>query len=88
MRIDFKKSFLRDLKRTADKSVKDRLKETIVSAEQAEGIHQIGNLKKLKHGERYYRIRVGDYRAGLVVEGDSLTFVRFLHRKDIYGYFP
>lgn len=38
--------------------------------------------------ERYYRIRVGDYRLGLALEGDTVILVRFLHRKEIYRYFP
>ncbi len=37
---------------------------------------------------RYYRIRVGDYRIGVEVVGDEILFVRILHRKDIYRYFP
>ncbi|MBP1468695.1 type II toxin-antitoxin system RelE/ParE family toxin [Candidatus Chloroploca sp. M-50] len=36
----------------------------------------------------YYRIRIGDYRLGLFVEDDTITVVRFLHRRDIYRYFP
>lgn len=46
------------------------------------------NLKKLKGGGNYYRIRVGEYRIGIIVEGDAITFVRCLHRKEIYRYFP
>ncbi|MCC5620529.1 type II toxin-antitoxin system RelE/ParE family toxin [Nostoc sp. CHAB 5715] len=33
-------------------------------------------------------MRVGDYRIGFTVAGDTITFVRVLHRKDIYRYFP
>jgi mRNA interferase RelE/StbE len=36
----------------------------------------------------YYRIRLGDYRVGLKIENNTVCFVRFLHRKDIYRYFP
>jgi len=39
-------------------------------------------------GDRYYRIKIGDYRIGMTVEGNLVTLVRFLHRKDIYRYFP
>jgi mRNA interferase RelE/StbE len=31
---------------------------------------------------------VGDYRIGISVEGDEVEFVRCLHRRDIYRYFP
>ena len=43
--------------------------------------------KKLK-GRKAWRIRVGDYRIGIVLAGQTATFVRFLNRKDIYKYFP
>ncbi len=42
----------------------------------------------MKGSRNYYRIRIGDYRAGIIVEGLTVEFIRFLHRKDIYKYFP
>jgi mRNA interferase RelE/StbE len=88
LKVDFKKSFLRDLKRVKEAHVKHRLRETIESIENAKHFQQISNLSKIKYGDRYYRIRIGDYRLGLILEGDTITLVRFLHRKDLYRYFP
>ena len=88
MKVDFKKSLLRDLKRIREAHVKDRLRETIESIENAKHFQEISNLSKIKYGDRYYRIRIGDYRLGLILEGDTITLVRFLHRKDLYRYFP
>jgi mRNA interferase RelE/StbE len=86
--VEFKSSFVRDLKHIRDKALKERVKETIELVEQAQSFPEIGNVKKLRGGDRYYRIRIGDYRLGLVLEDDTVTFVRFLHRKDLYRYFP
>ena len=36
----------------------------------------------------FYRIRVGDYRVGMVVEGNQVEFVRCLSRRDLYRFFP
>jgi len=36
----------------------------------------------------YFRIRVGDYRLGFSFHNDTVTLIRFLHRKEIYRYFP
>lgn len=36
----------------------------------------------------FYRIRIGQYRVGIVLEAGVVDFVRFLHRKDVYRYFP
>ena len=46
------------------------------------------NIKKMKSEGKYYRIKVGEYRIGLELEGERLIFVRILNRKDIYKYFP
>ena len=56
--------------------------------ERVQSLQEIGDIKKLKGGDRYYRIRVGDYRMGLILDNDTVVFVRFLHRKDLYKYFP
>ena len=54
----------------------------------AEGIGDVSHAKKLGGVGKYYRLRVGDYRIGLILESDTAIFVRVLHRKDIYRYFP
>ncbi|MEM9215017.1 MAG: type II toxin-antitoxin system RelE/ParE family toxin [Cyanobacteria bacterium P01_F01_bin.150] len=35
----------------------------------------------------FYRIRIGDYRIGIIVTGDVVSFIRVLHRKDMYRSF-
>jgi len=86
--VRFKERFVRDLRNIKDKGLLTRVRELIELVEQAQHLGQVANLKKLRGGGNYYRIRVGDYRVGLTVEDDAVTFVRFLHRKDIYRYFP
>lgn len=88
MNVEFKASFVKDLRRTRDQSLKRRVKEVIELVEQADTLQEIGGIRKLRGGEQYYRIRIGDYRLGLMLEEDKVVFVRFLHRKDIYRYFP
>ena len=45
-------------------------------------------LKKLRGERNYFRIRIGDYRLGLKIEGQLVTLVRIINRKEIYRYFP
>jgi mRNA interferase RelE/StbE len=45
-------------------------------------------LRKLSGADDYYRIRVGEYRLGVVIQGDKVEFVRCLHRRDLYRFFP
>ena len=90
MQTDFKNSFLKDIRAIKDKATLNRLEEFIKAVETADSLAQIPNLKKLKgkKNKLHYRSRIGNYRVGLVIEQDVVSFVRFLHRKEIYRYFP
>ena len=88
MKVDFRKSFLRDLKHVKDTAIRNRVREAIQSVEQAQSLQEISGLKKLKYGDRYHRVRIGEYRVGLALKHDILVFVRFPNRKDLYRYFP
>lgn len=87
MKIEFRHSFVKDLKKI-DAPVKKQVKELIEQAEKASNLASLENVKRLKGADHYYRIRIGDYRVGIILQGKMLIFVRFLHRKDIYRYFP
>lgn len=88
MKVEFKKSFIMDIKQLKHGRATKRIKECIELVEKAQSLQDIKNIKKLRGSERYYRIRLGEYRLGFTLEDDTLIFVRFLHRKDLYRYFP
>lgn len=88
MNVIFKNSFLKDVVRIKERALALRVKEVIESLERAATLQEIANLRQLKGSTGYYRIRVGDYRIGLCVDGETITLVRFLHRKEVYRYFP
>ncbi len=88
MKVDFKKSFLKELKKLNNKSLKSAIYECISQVESAENHTQVKNLKKLSGYDIYYRIRIGDYRVGVKIESEIVYFVVFEHRKDIYKGFP
>ena len=88
MKLAFTRSFAKDLQQIRENFVLERLQEVIHEIEAAVSIQALKNLKKLSSESRHYRLRIGDYRLGLVIEADIITFVRILHRKDIYRYFP
>ena len=88
MRTAFRSSFARDLKKIKDRSVLLLVRQAIEEVEGAADLQAIGKLKKMSGAGNYYRIRVGDYRIGIAVESDAVEFVRFLHRRDIYRFFP
>lgn len=88
MKIEFRESFINDIKKIKDKKLQNRIKEIIIKVEKANLKDIILEFKKLKGTKNFYSYRIGDYRIGVVIEKDKLIFVRFLHRKDIYRYFP
>ncbi|WP_292802821.1 type II toxin-antitoxin system RelE/ParE family toxin [Nostoc sp. NMS7] len=55
---------------------------------QIANFEEITNIKKLQGYDDIYRIRIGDYRIGIIFDGETLIFQRVLHCKDIYRYFP
>lgn len=88
MNVEFRASFAKDLKNISNKDLLRRVRETIEEIELAHSLKDVSGLKKLKAAGSYYRIRVGEYRIGLILTGGTLVFVRCLDRKEIYRYFP
>ena len=88
MKVEFKDSFLKDLRAVKDKSVLAKVKAAIETVEQADTPDKITHLKKMRGSREYFRIRIGDFRVGIRLERETLVFIRFLNRKDIYRYFP
>ena len=64
MKVKFTGSFAKDLKDVKDKGLLRRVKDLIEAVEKADSLVDISNLKKLKGGGNYFRLRVGDYRVG------------------------
>ena len=88
MEIKIDKSFQKDTKRIKDKTILQKVANTIANVQRARNLDEIKNLTKIKGTTSMYRIRIGDYRLGIFVSESSVEFIRCLHRKDIYKYFP
>jgi mRNA interferase RelE/StbE len=88
MKVLFEKKFLKNIDALSNKELKQRIEQIIIDIENASDFSQIINLKKLKGHKSAYRIRVGEYRLGFFFENREVIFACFLHRKDIYKYFP
>ena len=86
MKVEYRRSFEKDLSKIRDRSLLERIREIIEEVENAESLAAVSNIKKLKSEGNYYRIRVGDYRIG-IANRETVVFIRFLHRKEIYKYF-
>ncbi|MBC8492972.1 MAG: type II toxin-antitoxin system RelE/ParE family toxin [Anaerolineae bacterium] len=88
MKVSFEASFARDLRGIKDKSLLKRAELVIAEVKAATALSEIKHLVKMHGYATLYRLRLGDYRIGIEVIEDEVIFVRILHRKDIYRYFP
>ncbi|MFW6163824.1 MAG: type II toxin-antitoxin system RelE family toxin [Planctomycetota bacterium] len=88
MEVKFRRSFERDLRRIRDETLRQRVWGTITALARARRVGDIPGAARLRGSDRHYKIRVGNYRLGFVLEEDTAVLVRFLHRRDIYRHFP
>ena len=88
MEVEFRTSFTRDLRRIQSTQVRQRVLRKIEELEAASAIEEVSGTRRLTADGRHYRIRIGDYRLGIIMEDDVAVLVRFLHRREIYRFFP
>lgn len=88
MKISYNKKFLKDL---AAIPKKDRNKIERFVFEEITNFptsSSLIKLEKLTGFTDFYKIRFGNYRVGIKLVNEILTFERVLHRKEIYKFFP
>jgi len=88
MQIELTRKFQKQMDSCQDQTISNRVIHVIDEVIAAETINQIHNLKKLTGFRNIYRIRMGSYRLGLVIENGTVTFAALDHRSSIYKYFP
>lgn len=88
MIVKIDKSFEKDTRRVKDRKLLAKVADAIEQEQSSENNRDIKNLKKLKGAHNCYRIRVGEYRIGVMIEGETVEFIMFLPRKDVYEQFP
>jgi mRNA interferase RelE/StbE len=86
--VTVKKSFNKDIEKIKDKKLALRIRNIIISLQNADTIELLLGTKKLKGSKNAYRIRIGDYRLGFFLKENTVELTAFAHRKDIYKYFP
>ena len=80
--------FDKALSKLKNPKLDERILALIEEIEQAIQLNDIQKVKKLKGYKNAYRIRIGDYRLGFLLEGDTLTFDFVGLRKEFYRFFP
>lgn len=87
MNIVITERFDKEEGKLKNKALSQQIVNLIENLPAIENIHEIPSLKRLK-GTTAYRIRMGDYRLGVTIENDTITFHSIGHRKMFYDSFP
>ena len=89
MRFRYQPVFRRDLRRIRDPLILSRVHRKIAEIEAAASIRDISNVSRMNTpGGNDYRVRIGNYRMGVTLEGDAVVLHRLLPRDEIYRRFP
>ncbi|MYB70570.1 MAG: type II toxin-antitoxin system RelE/ParE family toxin [Gemmatimonadetes bacterium] len=88
MKVKFSNGFTRDIGRIRNQSIRERIEKAIEQIERIDNFTETSNIKKLRAGGNHFRIRVGPYRLGFLLENDTVVFTRCLPRQDFYRNFP
>ena len=89
MQVKYRQLFLKDLKKLKKQAIYKRIFElAFETIPLADNLEVLSNIKAMKGYSNRYRIRMGDYRIGIEVQGDKVEMMRILHRREFYRYFP
>jgi mRNA interferase RelE/StbE len=77
--VKFEARFEKDLHIIKDTKILSKLKKIIMECKELQDLSDIRNLKKMQGYATFYRIRIGDYRAGIEFRDNELIFTRFSH---------
>jgi mRNA-degrading endonuclease RelE of RelBE toxin-antitoxin system len=89
LEVHYRQAFLKDLRKLNRQPVYNRLFEiAFTTLPEAKTLNDVTNVKTMTGYPNRYRIRVGEYRIGVEVQGDQVEVMRVLHRREFYRYFP
>lgn len=88
MEIEYTPSFERDLRRARSAELRARVEQLIESIKAAPSLLDVSGVVRLAGPGTFYRVRTGDYRLGIAVDGDTVILIRLRHRRDAYRRFP
>ncbi|MGN6297694.1 MAG: type II toxin-antitoxin system RelE family toxin [Ginsengibacter sp.] len=88
MDVIITKQFEKDTEKELSQKMRLRLADIIEELQKVSKPSEINNIKKLRGFKSAYRIKIGDYRIGFILEDNLIKLSRIMNRKEIYRYFP
>ena len=88
MEIRYHNQFHRDLRRLGNPSLTAQVEQVIEELKAASTMRDIRGASRMTARGEHYRIRIGEYRLGITMDGETAVLRRFLPRGEIYRRFP
>ena len=90
MNLKITKKFYKDLWKIKNIKVIEQIENIIIDFNNLDFVDLIWKykVKKIIWFKKFYRLRIWDYRLWFSLDDNEIIFIRILHRKEIYKYFP
>ena len=88
MIVEATRRFRRDIRGIGSAQLRRRLDQVIQELIEADNITEVTGVSRLRAEGLHYRIRIGSYRLGITMDGETAVLCRFLPRGEIYRNFP
>lgn len=88
MKVEYRSSFIKDIKKIKQKTTKKLIEKVIEECEQAKTINNISHCEPLQSRGKFYKIKHGQYRFGVYIDKGTIEFLKFGTRQNFYKDFP
>lgn len=87
MNVHFSRRFDKQLDGIKNPDLIEQIRKAVEDTIRAKKPQDIPNIRQLRRNKKAYRIRIRDYRIGIIILGSEAGFMDIAHRKDIYRSF-
>jgi len=88
MIVDFRTSFLKDIKKLKSKDTVNLIQTVIENCENAKTISDIKHCEPLQSRGKFFKLKYGQYRFGIYIDKGTVEFLKFGTRQNFYNDFP
>jgi len=88
MIVDFRTSFLKDIKKMKSKDTVSLIQTVIENCENANTISDIKHCEPLQSRGKFFKLKYGKYRFGIYIDKGAVEFLKFGTRQNFYDDFP
>jgi mRNA interferase RelE/StbE len=88
MKIDYRSSFVKDIKKLKSKDISQLITSVIENCEKANTISDIKHCEPLQSRGKFFKLKYGKYRFGIYIDKGTVEFLKFGTRQNFYDDFP